>query len=225
LPQINLKTSYPKVHKTKFKKKAHVKCFECSTLGHFSSECPNKKIDQAKLSRRQRSLSQRMCYACKEKGHNIADCPKQEVLKQVFQNRRVRFGKPDSPILTENSRTSGQCNKGFKVILDKNMSKNESTKRKSKDKESRIKHQTCYTCCGKCHLSKDYPRTQTFIHTVVNNISHVEPKNDTNTIKMISSPSDSSRAIWVPKHLLTNHEGPNKAWVPKQGLSINKKVE
>jgi hypothetical protein len=111
------------------------------------------------------------------------------------------------------------------VILDKNMSKNESTKRKSKDKESRIKHQTCYTYCGKCHLSKDYPRTQTFIHTVVNNISHVEPKNDTNTIKMISSPSDSSRAIWVPKHLLTNHEGPNKAWVPKQGLSINKKVE
>jgi hypothetical protein len=45
LPQINLKTSYQKVDKTKIKKKAHVKCFECSTLGHFSSECPNKKND------------------------------------------------------------------------------------------------------------------------------------------------------------------------------------
>jgi hypothetical protein len=50
LPEINLKTSYQKVDKTKIKKKAHVKCFECSTLGHFSSKCPNKKNDQANLS-------------------------------------------------------------------------------------------------------------------------------------------------------------------------------
>jgi hypothetical protein len=62
LPQINLKTSYQKVDKTKINKKAHAKCFECSTLGHFSSECPNKENDQAKLSRRQRSLSQRRCF-------------------------------------------------------------------------------------------------------------------------------------------------------------------
>jgi hypothetical protein len=59
LPQINLKTSYQMVDKTKFKKKSHVKCFECSTLGHFLSKCPNKKNDQTKLSIRQRSLSQR----------------------------------------------------------------------------------------------------------------------------------------------------------------------
>jgi hypothetical protein len=57
LPQINLKTSYQKFDKPKIKKKTHVKCLECSTLGHFSSECPNKKSDQAKPSRRQRSLS------------------------------------------------------------------------------------------------------------------------------------------------------------------------
>jgi hypothetical protein len=35
LSQINLKTSYQKVDKTEIKKKAHVKWFECSTLGHF----------------------------------------------------------------------------------------------------------------------------------------------------------------------------------------------
>jgi hypothetical protein len=45
LPQTNLKTSYQKVDKTNIKKKAHVKCFECSTLGHFSFKCPNKKND------------------------------------------------------------------------------------------------------------------------------------------------------------------------------------
>jgi hypothetical protein len=35
LPQINLKASYQKLDKPKIKKKAHVKCFECSTLSHF----------------------------------------------------------------------------------------------------------------------------------------------------------------------------------------------
>jgi hypothetical protein len=81
LPQINLKTSNQKVDKLKIKKKAHVKCLECSTLGHFSSECPNKKSDQAKPSRRQRSLSQRRWFGCKEKGHNIVVCQKEEALK------------------------------------------------------------------------------------------------------------------------------------------------
>jgi hypothetical protein len=52
LPQINLKTSYQKVDKPKIKKKTYVKCVKCSTLGHFSFECPNKKSDQAKPSRR-----------------------------------------------------------------------------------------------------------------------------------------------------------------------------
>jgi hypothetical protein len=127
-----------------------------------------------------------------------------------------QFGKLDRSISAENSRTSGQCDKDFKVVLDKYMGKNESTKRQCKDKASRVKHQTCYTFCDKGHLSKDYPKTQTLIHKVVNNnISHMEPKNDTSTIEMISSPYDSPRAIWVLKHLLTNHEGPKKPWVPK----------
>jgi hypothetical protein len=55
LPQINLKKSYQKMDKLKINKKAHVKCFECSTLGHSSSECPNKKVDPSKLLRRQRN--------------------------------------------------------------------------------------------------------------------------------------------------------------------------
>jgi Pyruvate/2-oxoacid:ferredoxin oxidoreductase delta subunit len=159
LSQVNLKTSYQKVDKPKIKKKAQVKCFECSTLRHFSFECPNKKSDQVKPSRRQRSLSQRRCFGCKEKGHNIAVCSKEEALKQVYQNWAVRFGKPEYLISAENFRTSGQCNKGFKVALDKYMSKNESTKRQSKNKASRIKHQTCYTCRDKGHLSKDCPKT------------------------------------------------------------------
>jgi hypothetical protein len=84
------------------------------------------------------------------------------------------------------------------------MGKNESTKRQSNDKVSRIKHQTYYTFIDKGHLSKDYPKTQTLIYKIVNNdISHVEPKNDTSIIKMNSSPCNSLRTIWVPKLLLT----------------------
>jgi hypothetical protein len=135
LSQINLKTSYQKVDKTKIKKKAHVKCFEYSTLGHFSFECPNKQNDQAKLSRRQRSLSQRMCFAYKEKCYNITDCPKEGASKKIYQNWRVRFGKPAYPILVENFRTSGQFNKCFKVALGKHMSKNESTKMHPRTKQ------------------------------------------------------------------------------------------
>jgi hypothetical protein len=102
------------------------------------------------------------------------------------------------------------------VALDKHMSKNESTKRQSTNKVSRMKYQTCYTCREKGHLTKDCPKTQSFIHKVVKaNISHLVPKNDTSTIKMISSPYDSPRSIWIPKHLVTNHEGPNNVWVPK----------
>jgi hypothetical protein len=102
------------------------------------------------------------------------------------------------------------------VALDKHMRKNESTKRQSKNKESIIKYQTCYTSHDKCHFSKDCPKTQTFIHKIVNdNVPHLGPKNDTSTLKVISSPYDSPRDIWVLKHLLTNHEGPNKIWVPK----------
>jgi hypothetical protein len=62
----------------------------------------------------------------------------------------------------------------------------------------------------------DCPKTQTLIRKVINeNISHMGLKNDTNTIKVISSPCNSPHAIWVPKYLLTNLEGPNKSWVPK----------
>jgi hypothetical protein len=102
------------------------------------------------------------------------------------------------------------------VTLNKHMRKNESAKRHSKDKESRIKHQICYTCHDNGHISKDCPKTQTFIHKIVNdNITNLGPKIDTSTIKVISSPCDSHRSIWIPKHLLTNHEGLNKVWVPK----------
>jgi hypothetical protein len=137
-------------------------------------------------------------------------------VKQLCQDRMVRFDKLEVPISAEKFRTVGHYNKGFKSALEGYMSKSGSIIRQSKDKARRIKYQTCYTCREKGHISKDCPKTQVLIPMIVNNdISHVKPKNDTCTINVISSPYDSSHAIWVPKFLLTNHEGPNKDWVPK----------
>jgi hypothetical protein len=103
--------------------------------------------------------------------------------------------KPRHPFFAKNFQIFGQCNKGFKGALERYMSKNESTKRQSKHKSSRIKHQTCYTCYDKGRLSKDCSKTQTLIHKIVNNnISLVEPKNDASTIKLISSPCDNPHA-------------------------------
>ena len=34
-------------------------------------------------------------------------------------------------------------------------------------------------------------------------------------IRVTGSPQTRIRAIWVPKHLVTNLKGPNKVWVPK----------
>jgi hypothetical protein len=80
------------------------------------------------------------------------------------------------------------------VALNKHMRKNESVKRYSKDKASRIKHQICYTCLDKCQLSMNCPKT--LIHKIVKiNIYHVEPKNDTSIIKIISSSCNSHRVI------------------------------
>jgi hypothetical protein len=157
-----------------------------------------------------------MCFSYKEKGNNLVVCLKEEALKQVCQNRTVRFGKSEYPISAKKIRTSGQCNKGFNVSLNKYMRKNKSTKKQSKNKGSIIKHQTCYIYRDKGHLSKAYPKIQTFIHKIVNNnIPHLGSKNGTSSIKVVSSPNDSHHGIWVSKHLLTNHEEPNKAWVSK----------
>jgi hypothetical protein len=40
------------------------------------------------------------------------------------------------------------------------------------------------------------------------------PKIDTCARKVIGSPRNSTKAIWVPKSLVTNLDGPNIVWVP-----------
>jgi hypothetical protein len=128
LPQINLKTSYQKVDKPKIKKKAYVKCFECSTL--VQSILEDKEAYPRECALHAKKIAQQSWLS------------KRRSIEAILL-------KPDCPVLAENYRTSGQCNKVFKVALDKHMSKNKSNKRQSRNKTSKIKNKTCYTCCDK----------------------------------------------------------------------------
>jgi hypothetical protein len=80
---------------------------------------------------------------------------------------------------------------------------------------SKIKGRICYTYRLKGHLSQDCSNSNKYEPKVVNSTSNVHGKSNGlyDTRKVISSPS--TRAIWVPKFLLTNCEGSNETWVPK----------
>ena len=73
--------------------------------------------------------------------------------------------------------------------------------------ESRkAKHRTCYTCREKGHLGKDCPKDNPQISNLVHYDFTKLRKDQAGTcaIIVIISPRISIRAIWVPKHLLTN---------------------
>ena len=87
----------------------------------------------------------------------------------------------------------------------------------SKEATSKDKNRVCYTCRSKGHFSKECPNGNSLKSNLVHyNFSNLKKdKIGTCAVKVIKSPHTRIRAIWVPKHLVTNLKGPNKVWVPK----------
>ena len=84
------------------------------------------------------------------------------------------------------------------------------------EKANKIKSCLCYTCRRKGHLSMDCPMGNTpKLNLSINANLLRRPKNDTCARKVIGLPCASTKAIWVSKSLVTNHNGPNIAWVSK----------
>jgi hypothetical protein len=79
------------------------------------------------------------------------------------------------------------------------------------------KGRICYTCREKGHLGNDCLNGNTPQSNLVHYDFHKlrNDKVDICTMRLIYSPQVSTRAIWVPKHIVTNLVGPNKRWVPK----------
>ncbi|RCV20908.1 hypothetical protein SETIT_4G095700v2 [Setaria italica] len=175
------------------------KCFECSKMGHFASMCPKKKEDKPALSKRQRSLSKKRCFNYHEKGHKIASCTSSgshswKTGGSGLANKRFRFGKTGG--------TSFGC-----VAV------------RSQDKKAtgNIKHKIYYACQKKGHLGKNCSNGNIPKPKSIHNDSKELRKNlnDSCAAKVTHSPKVSTKAIWVPKTLLTNLSRPNMVWVPK----------
>ena len=80
----------------------------------------------------------------------------------------------------------------------------------------------CYACRRKGHLCFDcpigeIPKPNTFGY---DNMLR-KATNGVSTSKVMSSPQTSVKAIWVPKHFLTNSKGPNNSWVPKCAQDVD----
>jgi hypothetical protein len=91
----------------------------------------------------------------------------------------------------------------------------EASQRQEKKRMSKIRGMICYSCRLKGHLSQDCLNRNKHEPKLVNLAPNMHGNSNGlyDTRKVISSPS--TRAIWVPKSLLTNLKGPNETWVPK----------
>ena len=154
-----------------------------------------------------------MCYGCGLYGHELAMCPhkswadKVEAANQKASTKKCPMYKEARKKAQVATRRCYGCNEmGHKV--DRCPYK--------QNKHRANKGRICYACKRKGHLSYECPngnspKPNTFVY-------HDMLRKTTNGVsisKVMCSPQTSAKAIWVPKHLLTNSKGPNKSWVPK----------
>jgi hypothetical protein len=187
---------------TKSKKQGKRLCYGCGLYGHEWAACPHKSwADKVKATEQKAStkLAKQVMndepnasLMSKKLGHPTKNCP---LYKEVRKKAQVT------------SRRCYGCNEMGHMV---NRCPNKQNKHK--EHQGRI----CYNCRRKGHLSYDCPNGNT---PKPNTFGYDNmPRRTTNgasTSKMMCSPQTSTKAIWVPKYLLTNSKGPNKNWLPK----------
>lgn len=109
-----------------------------------------------------------------------------------------------------------KLNKGFKKAQEKHFEKEAAIKCEIK-LPTNVKHKTCYTCREKGYLGKDCPNGENpKLTTVHNNENEIRvSSSDSCAAKINVTTKVSTKAIWIPKSLLTNLDGSNKCWIPK----------
>jgi hypothetical protein len=206
--------STPQQHTMTHKNKIQEK----SKVGQIKSQYrPIKHKTQESLSKKPRSSNKwRVCYKCREKGHFADSCPNATMGSGTDRDWSDRCMPPVRPVPARASPL--QANKARKPPSPRTRLRSKHGKEIARnDMTNKNKSCICYECRQKGHMGKDCPSGNIPQSSLVNYDFHklMNDKNGTCAIREISSPRYSMRAIWVPKHLVTNPIGPNKCWVSR----------
>jgi hypothetical protein len=191
---------------------------EKSKIGQIKSQYrPIKYMTQESLSRKPRSSNKwRVCYKCREKGHFADSCPSATTGSGTDRDRSDRCNPPVRPVTARAGPL--QANQARKPPSPRTRLRSKHGKEIARnDVTNKNKSRICYECRQKGHMGKHCPNGNIPQSSLVNYDFHKlrNDKNGTCAIREINSPCYSMRAIWVPKHLVTNPIGPNKCWVPR----------
>ena len=155
---------------------------------------------------------------CCNMGHNASMCSNKVDDQATLPNKKTRKSKRMCYGCNVMGHEATSCpNKKSEGLLSlrKRLTSKVASKRQE-EKTNKNKSHLCYTCRGKGHLSTDCTMSNILkLNTSIDLKLLARPKIDTCARKVIGLPNTSTKAICVPKSLVTNHDGPNIAWVPK----------
>jgi hypothetical protein len=141
-----------------------------------------------------------------EKSHKIQDCPNSQV--EPYCSSKIS----QTGIHNRSNRSSSSFVSQVKgpIISKTRQGLQEASQRQENKCMSKIRGRICYSCGLKGHLSQDCPNGNKHESKLVNSTPNMHDNSNSlyDTRKVISSPS--TRAIWVPKSLMTNLKGPNE---------------
>ncbi|XP_066358180.1 uncharacterized protein [Miscanthus floridulus] len=196
-------------------KKTLITCFKCKKDGHHVRDCPLKKEEKGVSKIQEKKKMAHVKFS--NMGHNASMCSNKVEDQATLPKNKTRRSKRKCYGCHEKGHEIGSCpikkSEGLSSSTKRFISKVASKVQEEKARKN--KNRLCYTCKGKGHLSKDCPMGNTSKLNLSIDLNMLRrPKNDTCARKVIGSPCASTHAIWVPKSLVTNHNGPNIVWVP-----------